>query len=211
MSRPCLRVGMPKGRLEPYARQVLAALEAPCRQGKALRFFSGKYDAEFHLLKIRDIPALVGAGLIDVGIASDEWILESGARVSRVHDLGWCQAELCVLSPRASEGGAVGLASRPLRVVTEFENLARRFLNGKGVDYEIVKVHGSCEALAPGVADVAIDLVETGETMRQNGLKIEEKLHQCSVHLISGMRNPEKSHELANDIISMNQSITQLV
>jgi ATP phosphoribosyltransferase len=160
---------MPKGRL--LARGTIAMdLLATSTPG---------LDAESKFLRIQDIPGLVADGLLDAGVASDEWLADSEAQVVRVAPLCWYHAKICVISGRSPVLGD------PVRVVSEFANLARKYAQGRWPDRFVQRtVRGAVEEYLPELADIGIECVETGASIRRRGLRVLDTLFEADVWLV---------------------------
>ncbi|MEV4335502.1 hypothetical protein [Streptomyces sp. NPDC049590] len=130
-----------------------------------------------------DIPGLVAEGLLDVGIAGEEWLVDSGADVVRVAPLCWYHVRICALRlpGRQDATGATG----PVRIVSEYPRIARDFgRRNWGDDFAVRTVRGSVEHYLPDLADVAVECVETGASMRSRGLVATETLFSADVWMI---------------------------
>jgi ATP phosphoribosyltransferase len=195
-----IRLGLPKGRLTATTERVLHALGPLNRSRSTYRIIAG--DLAIWLLKVRDIPALVAAGALDLGIAPDEWIEECGEGTDRLASLDGYRTRISLLVPR-QRSVRLDCAER-LRVATEFPNLTRRHLAGRVANLEVIEVHGSCEAYPLELADVVVDCVETGETARRHGLEECEPVLECGLHLIvnASARDSRARRELAARIVS---------
>jgi ATP phosphoribosyltransferase len=170
-----IRIALPnKGRLAEQALELMEraglALELP--HARALQASLG---SEFTALfvRARDIPEFVADGAADLGITGRDLVAEAGREVTELLDLGFGRCRLAMAA--REDSGITDLASLPrrARVATAFPALARRFFDGNGrADVVIVPVSGAAE-IAPhiGVADVIVDLVSTGSTLRTNGLR----------------------------------------
>ena len=137
----------------------------------------------FLLLKPDDVPTYVEYGAADVGIVGRDILLERDYDLYAPLDLGIGRCRLVV----AGKAGARGVPGRTLRVATKFTNIARRYFLGKGEQVDFVYVQGSVE-LGPitGLSDVIVDLVESGETLRTNGLsELELICHVSSVVIVN--------------------------
>lgn len=137
---------------------------------------------ELKILKPQNIPALVELGRHDLGFTGYDWIAESGCNVVTLDDL---ELEPVDIVAAAAEGWKPPKAgAQPLVVASEYENLSRRFLEQKGWPYRFVRSYGATEVFPPEDADVIIDNSATGQTLRENGLAIIEKLISSSTRFI---------------------------
>jgi ATP phosphoribosyltransferase len=187
-SRNNVVIAVPKGRV---LEQLGARLEKAGIPTDALTASSRKLVREdeeaklsWLLLKPDDVPTYVEYGVADLGIVGRDVLMERNYDVLAPVDLdiGRCRMMVCGL-PKASLDGK---QERPLRVATKFTHIAEQHFRSKGTPVELIFCQGSVE-LAPltGLADVIVDLVETGETLRQNGLVTLEKIADISSVVIA--------------------------
>lgn len=151
----------------------------------------------FLLLKPDDVPTYVEYGAADLGVVGRDVLLERGYDLFAPVDLGIGRCRMMVCG---KTGGSVPLdLGRALRVATKFPNIASRYFKERGVAVELIFVQGSVE-LAPltGLADVIVDIVETGETLRQNGLSPFELICEVSSVVVAN-RVGSKLHRTAID------------
>jgi ATP phosphoribosyltransferase len=157
--------------------------EEDVEESRKLIFDSPDGECRVIVVKPVDAPTYVEYGAADVGIAGRDVLLESKADVLRPLDLGFGRCKIVLAAPQdtaedASEGGLV-------RVATKYPNVALAYFNGRGVPVEIIPLSGSIE-LAPLVrlADRIVDLVETGQTLRENGMKVIDVIADSSACLM---------------------------
>lgn len=170
------RLVLPKGRLLEKSLTLAKLLCVSEVDGKRLSF--KRDDLFVALAKQKDIPALIENGIFDAGMMCGEWVAECKdcrPHVVRAFETDWCDTRICLIGTSgAFESRPDG---RPLSCVTEFPNVARKYLDDIGYrDTEIHVVSGSTEAFVPYLFDVAIDCVETGETVRANGLTVLDEI-----------------------------------
>jgi ATP phosphoribosyltransferase len=174
-----MKIGLPKGRFEAVSRGILAALGVPDPTAPRLRFRNGLDD--ILLLKAKDVPGLVAAGVLDAGVAPSEWVAELGMGCAVLGRVPGYQARISLLEPRAG----AAREGRARRIATEFPALTRRHLVDAGQDVRIIAVHGSTEAFIPDLADAAVDCVETGMTAERHGLQEVRTLHECCLQVVA--------------------------
>ena len=178
-----LVVAVPKGRV---LEQLIPRLQAAGIDGAPLSAKSRqliredrRHGIRYLLLKPDDVPTYVEYGAADLGVVGRDVLLERDYDLYAPVDLGIgrCRMMVCGRGPEDLER----VYARPLRVATKFPNIARAHFEARGRSIETVFAQGSVE-LAPltGLADVIVDLVETGETLRQNGLQELEKVVDIS-------------------------------
>ena len=177
-----MRVGLPKGRLLPVSERVLSQLQLSRGDGSLCRI--ANTDLTVWLLKMCDIPRLVKAGELDVGLAPTEWVEEVGDGCETLASGEGYAVRVSVLGQPEWRGRLRDVGS--LRVATEYPNLARRHLGGRVRELSIIEIRGSAEAYPPELADVVLDCVETGVTAEEHGLVEVEHLFDCGLHVIAG-------------------------
>ena len=137
------------------------------------------------LAKAPDVITYVEHGVCDLGIAGKDTILEQGRSFYEVLDLGFGK---CRFALAVKEGTDFYGTYKTRRIATKYPNVARAFFEKKGMDVDIIKIEGSVE-LAPllGLADGIVDIVETGSTLKENGLEVVEKIMPISARVIVNM------------------------
>ncbi len=181
-----LRVALPKGRIQGDVLRALgAAAPAPAAlQSRQLILDGADGTLSFVLVKDPDIPKYVERGAADVGIVGLDVLREHDADVLEplTTTLGRCRMSLC-----AKPGTDLAALARDgvLKVATKYPRSARAELMQRGLPAEIVHLQGSVElAVLVGLADAIVDLVETGETLRQNGLVVLEDLYESTARVV---------------------------
>lgn len=202
-----LTVAVSKGKLLP---QTLALFEradyaVPDLQNGRRLMAGGDHDTlRFLLAKPEDTPTYVEYGAADLGVAGLDVVMESGADVYQPLRLGFGRCRLSVAAP--SDLGDRPLRMRPhVRVATKYPHLARQYFLSRGLSVEIIALRGSIE-LAPAVhlADLIVDVVETGNTLRANGLEERRVIMESEAVLIVN----RATHKLRLD--EVNQVIQRL-
>jgi ATP phosphoribosyltransferase len=189
MSRP-LTIAVPKGRVLKTlsARFARAGVDPEVLLSDDRRLVRATPDGSvrFLLLKPDDVPTYVEYGAADLGVVGRDVLLEREYDLYVPLDLGIgiCKLAVCGLAGKPPRTDLM----RPLRVATKFVRSASRYYGEQGQQVEIIYVGGSVE-LAPitGLADVIVDLVETGETLRQNGLEVFEHVADISSVVIANV------------------------
>ena len=182
-----LRIALPnKGRLSEKALELFktAGLRAEFTSSRALMAQLGP-DFQAIFVRAEDIPEFVADGAADLGVTGLDLVEESGRDVLELLDLGFGSCRLSIAVPEASPIRSAADIESGIRVATSFPNLTRRFFAERGVEIRVANVSGACE-IAPqlGVADVIVDLVSTGSTLRTNGLREVEAILRSSARLI---------------------------
>ncbi len=171
---PLLRIALPnKGRLAQDARDLFndAGLEVRALSDRALKAsLGGEFEAIF--VRAQDIPEFVSDGAADAGVTGLDLVSESGRNITSRLDLGFGRCRLAVAAREESGLDDVAQLAPRSRVATAFPNISTRFFTEAGLDVEIVPISGAAE-IAPhlGIADVIVDLVSTGSTLKTNGLR----------------------------------------
>ncbi len=179
-------VALPKGRLGDEVCRLFTACDYDCRGVKAddrrLVSFDESGRVRYLLVKPSDVAIYVERGAADVGICGKDTLLEGENDVYELMDLGFGKCRMCVAAP----AGFREDFTAPLRVATKYPAVAKAFYAAKSREIDIIKLNGSIE-LAPilGLADVIVDLVETGATLKQNHLEIIETVLPISARLIA--------------------------
>ena len=184
-----ITIALTKGRL---ASQTMALLEKAgyyCEElkdksSRKLIFVNEKQKLRFFLAKGPDVPTYVEYGAADIGVVGSDIIMEENRRVYEVLDLGFGRCRMCVCGPQ--EARELLLHHEMIRVTSKYPNIAREyFYNRKHQTVDIIKLNGSVE-LGPIVdlGDVIVDIVETGSTLKENGLTVLEEVCPVSARMI---------------------------
>lgn len=170
---------------------------------RRLRFESDTQESfRFLLVKNSDVPTYVEYGIADAGIAGLDVLLESGAEVDAPLNLkiGHCRI---AVAGRPEDAGKGYILQSQLRVATKYPRLTRDYFASRGAQVEIIKLDGSVELAAlVGLADRIVDLVETGETLRQNGLAIHEIIGESTGRLIVNKASHKLKLAQINELIA---------
>ena len=176
-----IRIGLPKGRMAPESASFCDALGIQIRPG-VLRYRTvvGDQDVCVLLLKAPDVARLLRRNLLELGVAGEEWLLETGAPPgNRYFETRSYVASVCLLTAEDDPRPPGRIHS----VATPYPNLARRLLTGTAPEVEIITVSGSSEALVPEIADACLDLVETGTSAMVNCLAVRRCFATVTTHL----------------------------
>ena len=179
-----LRIALTKGRLEKQTVALFEKMGLDCtalhNKGRRLILPVGDYEAV--LAKAADVVTYVEHGVCDIGVVGRDTIVEYGKSFYEVCDLGLGKCDFCLAGKKgASFYGGYNVK----RIATKYPNVARAFFQSKGMDVNIIKIEGSVE-LAPllDLSDAIVDIVETGTTLRVNGLEVYEKIMPISARVI---------------------------
>lgn len=168
-----MRIAVPnKGSLsEPAVEMLREAGYRVRRDSKELIVADPENDVEFFYLRPRDVAVYVGQGQVDAGITGRDLLLDSGSAATEVMGLGFAGSTFRFAARPGEATSAADLDGR--RVATSYAGLVRDHLAAKGVSTEVVRLDGAVEtAITLGVADAIADVVETGTTLRQQGLEV---------------------------------------
>lgn len=181
-----LKIALTKGRLQDKSVELFERMGLDCGPvkdpGRRLILSIPNYPLDAVLAKAPDVITYVEHGVCDMGIVGKDTILEKGRSFYEVLDLGFGQ---CRFALAVREGEDFYGTYKTRRIATKYPEVARAFFEKKGMDVTIIKIEGSVE-LAPllGLADAIVDIVETGATLRENGLIPIETVHEISARLI---------------------------
>ena len=151
---------------------------------RKLIFINEELKLKFFLAKGPDVPTYVEYGAADIGVVGEDTIMEEGRKIYEVLDLGFGKCRMCVAGPE--EAAALLNGQEQIRVATKYPKIARDyFTERKNQTVEIIKLNGSIE-LAPivGLSEVIVDIVETGSTLKENGLKVLEEVCPLSARVV---------------------------
>jgi len=168
-----LQIALPnKGALSDGAVELADAAGYHCRRrGRELSVRDNEHGVEFVFLRPRDIATYVSKGIIDLGVTGLDLTYDSGADVEHVMDLGFGKARFCYAVPKSSEMTPVNFSGET-RIATSYDDLVRRDLQKRGIDAQVVPLDGAVEiSIQLGVADAIADVVQTGRTIDEAGLK----------------------------------------
>ena len=170
-----IRIAVPsKGRLKQPSVQLLQNAGLSILEEERT-YVCATSDPRFEVVfaRVFDVPAYVQYGVVDLGMTGHDLVLEREADLHELLDLGFGKCQLVVAVPEGSEIDSAEDIPAVARVATEYPNLARKYFEGLGKQVEILEVDGTAE-LAPqlGLAQIILDLISSGETMRKNSLKV---------------------------------------
>ncbi len=179
-----LTLALPKGRLFDESVQLLLEAGIVTRKVEEGRKLILEVDGlKILLAKPKDVPTMVARGYADLGICGYDTLWESGEKLLELLDLGIGYCRICVAGFPESVERYKKLSS--IKVATKYPRIAREFFETKGVKPFILKMNGSVE-LAPlvGMTDYILDLVQTGRTLRENGLVVVEEVAESTARLV---------------------------
>lgn len=195
-----LTIALAKGRLAGRTLEIFESMGITCEEMKdkssrKLIFTNEERKLKFFLAKANDVPTYVEYGAADIGIVGSDTIIEEERHIYEVMDLGIGKCRMCVAGP--PEAQKLLNNGRLIRVATKYPHIAKDyFFNRKHQTVEIIKLNGSIE-LAPivGLAEVIVDIVETGSTLRENGLTVLEEICPLSARMVVNQVSMKMEHE----------------
>lgn len=201
-----LTVALAKGRLAELAMDTFINLGMDCSQMKEktrkLIFTDEVNKVKFIMVKASDVPAYVEHGAADIGIVGKDTILEENRKLYEMVDLGFGKCSMCVCGPVELMDKYDKITN--LRVASKYTGIADKFFREeKGMTVEIIKLNGSVE-LAPlvGLSHVIVDIVETGKTLRENGLDVLEEICPLSARLVVNRVSMKMEKERIMNIVN---------
>ncbi len=203
-----LRIALTKGRLQEQSVELFEAMGLDCspirNPGRRLIHSIPNYPLDAVLAKAPDVITYVEHGVCDMGIVGKDTILEQGRSFYEVLDLGFGR---CRFALAVKEGSDFYGTYKTRRIATKYPEVTRAFFEKKGMDVSIIKIEGSVE-LAPllHLADAIVDIVETGATLRENGLIPIEDVAQVSARLIVNTASMKLYKAELEDFISKCES-----
>ncbi len=204
-----LTFALAKGRLAKKTLALLEQIGITCEEMKdpdtrKLIFVNEELKMKFFLSKATDVPTYVEYGAADIGVVGKDTILEEGRNLYEVMDLGFGKCRMCVCGPASAK--ELLKKNEIIRVASKYPVIAKDYFNNrKHQTVEIIKLNGSVE-LAPivGLSEVIVDIVETGSTLRENGLEVLEEVCPLSarmvVNQVSLKMENERIHKLLEDL-----------
>lgn len=202
-----LTFALGKGRLADKTMSLFEKIGITCtemkdKDSRKLIFVNEELKLKFFLAKGPDVPTYVEYGAADIGVVGKDTILEECRRVYEVLDLGYGKCRMCVCGPESSK--ELLKHHEMIRVATKYPVIAKDyFYNKKYQTVDIIKLNGSVE-LGPivGLSDVIVDIVETGSTLKENGLMVLEEVCPLSARMIVNQVSMQMESKRINELIS---------
>ena len=207
-----LTFALGKGRLANKTLETFEKIGITCEEMKdkntrKLIFVNEELKLRFFLAKGPDVPTYVEYGAADIGIVGKDTILEEARNIYEVLDLGFGKCRMCICGPKESK--ELLQHHELIRVATKYPRISKDyFYNKKHQTVEIIKLNGSIE-LAPivGLAEVICDIVETGSTLRENGLEVLEEVCPLSARMVVNQVSMKMEHERITKLITDLKSV----
>ena len=202
-----LTIALAKGRLAKNALEIFENIGITCEEMKdektrKLIFTNEELKLRFFLAKPSDVPTYVEYGAADIGIVGKDTILEEGRRLYEVYDLKIGNCKMCVCGTKEAKEKLKH--HELIRVASKYPNIAKDyFYNKKHQTVEIIKLNGSVE-LAPivGLSEVIVDIVETGATLKENGLEVLEEVCPLSARVVVNEVSMKMENERITKLIT---------
>jgi len=204
-----ITIAIAKGRMQDDALSLLARagirLSAADVNSRRLALTDETGDYRFIFVKPADVPVYVEHGIADCGVVGRDVLLESEADLLLPLDLGIARCRIVVA---AADKDAMTRAAGMLRVATKYSQIAAAHFGTRGMPVEIIKLSGSVE-LAPalGLADLIVDLVETGRTLRENGLTVVDEITESTGRLVVNRASYQLKAEAVSRLITALRSV----
>ncbi|MBO6283935.1 MAG: ATP phosphoribosyltransferase [Pseudobutyrivibrio sp.] len=201
-----LTFALGKGRLAKKTLELFESIGITCEEMKdpdtrKLIFTNEELKLRFFLAKGPDVPTYVEYGAADIGVVGEDTILEENRNIYEVLDLGFGKCRMCVCGP--AEAAELLKHHELIRVASKYPRIAKDyFYNTKNQTVEIIKLNGSIE-LAPivGLSEVIVDIVETGSTLRENGLVVLEEVCPLSARMVVNQVSMKMENERITELI----------
>ena len=190
-----LRIALTKGRLEKKSVELFQKMGIDCDEliNKGRRLILNAGDYEVVLAKAADVITYVEHGVCDIGVVGKDTIVENGKSFYEMMDLNLGKCDFALATQKGKDFYD-GFNTK--RIATKYPNITKAYFEGKGMDIKIIKIEGSVE-LAPllNLADGIVDIVETGTTLKENGLEVKEKIMPVSARVIVNMASMKLRRE----------------
>ena len=207
-----LTFALEKGRLAKTAMEMFEKIGIECKEmqdkdTRKLIFVNEELKLKFFLSKASDVPTYVEYGAADIGIVGKDTIMEEDRKLYEVLDLDFGKCRMCVCGPASAkdllnDGSMIRVASKYPKIAKDY------FFNKKHKTVDVIKLNGSVE-LAPivGLSEVIVDIVETGTTLRENGLEVLEEICPLSARMVVNQVSMKMEDERIKKIISDLQKV----
>jgi ATP phosphoribosyltransferase len=197
-----LRIALPKGRIAEDTLEIFRKVFGVDFQFEDRKLILQKDNFSFLLVRNQDVPTYVEHGAADIGIVGLDVLTEKESDLIKLLDLRIGKCKICI---GVQKDKPLDYSKPDLRIATKMENIAKKYFAKKAIAVNIIKLYGSIE-LAPlvGLSDAIIDLVETGSTMKSNGLEVAEEIMDSSAYLVA---NKNSYYSKKSEILSLYEKI----
>jgi ATP phosphoribosyltransferase len=201
-----ITIALPKGRIAEDTLKIFEEIFGDKFKFESRKLILEKGNFRFLLVRNQDVPTYVYHGASDLGIVGLDVLEEQGLDLVRLLDLkgGYCRVAIGMKNEDEFD-----LTKPDLKVATKMTNIAKNYFAKKAVPVEVIKLYGSIE-LAPliNLADMIVDIVETGTTMKENGLKVVETIMSSTTHLVA---NKNSFIEKKSEILDIYEKIETII
>ena len=204
-----ISIALTKGRIEKEVIKILEksnfGIDELKNKGRKLVFNDTKEDIKYFLVKANDTVTYVEHGVADIAIVGKDTILEKGENYYEILDLGIGKCKFIVATlPDANIFNRIG----HIKIGSKYPNVSKKYFEGKGMDVEIIKIEGSVE-LAPilGISEGIVDIMETGTTLKENGLVVVDEVCDISSRIIVNKSSFKLKRDEINEIIDRIRAI----
>ena len=202
-----LRIALTKGRLEKQTIALFEKMGLDCDEliNKGRRLILKVNDYEVVLAKAADVITYVEHGVCDIGIVGRDTIVENGKSFYEMMDLNLGK---CDFALAGKKGTSFYDGFNTKRIATKYPNVTKAYFEGRGMDVKIIKIEGSVE-LAPllNLADGIVDIVETGTTLKENGLEVIEKIMPISARVIVNMASMKLKRDEIDEFLMKMENV----
>ena len=206
-----LNIALPKGRLGDKVYELFASIGYDCSEiysdNRKLVFEYEENGVRYLLVKPSDVAIYIAHGAADIGVVGKDILEEGDFDIYELLDLDLGKCNMCVAAPN----DYVEDFDRPLRVATKFVNIAKNYYISLNREIEIIKLNGSIE-IAPllGLSDVIVDIVESGKTLKENNLRVYEKIMPISARLIANKSSYKfKSEDIDQLMVKLKKELAK--
>jgi len=209
-----ITIAIPKGRILEESVELFGRIGIDCTEllsdSRKLIFENAEQRMRYMIVRATDVPTYVEYGCADLGIVGKDTLMEQGKDVYEPLDLkfGYCRMMVAEPAGLAKDDDPSGWSH--IRIATKYPHVAESYFAAKGIQVEIIKLYGSIE-LAPlvGLSERIVDLVSTGETLRQNGLVEVETIAEITTRLIVNRASLKTKHRKITEIIQGLERVLQ--
>jgi ATP phosphoribosyltransferase len=201
-----ITIAIPKGRILEESVELFGKIGIDCTEllgnSRKLIFENAAQKMRYMIVRATDVPTYVEYGCADLGIVGKDTLMEQEKELYEPLDLKFGYCRLMVAEPAELSRDDDPTAWSNIRIATKYPNITEKYFSGKGIQVELIKLYGSIE-LAPlvGLSERIVDLVSTGETLRQNGLVEVETIAEITTRLIVNRASLKTKHRRITEII----------
>lgn len=201
-----ITIAIPKGRILEKSVELFGRIGIDCSEllsdSRKLIFENPELKMRYMIVRATDVPTYVEYGSADLGIVGKDTLLEQGKDLYEPLDLKFGYCRMIVAEPVSLVGNDDPTGWSHVRIASKYPHVTEKYFAAKGIQVEIIKLYGSIE-LAPlvGLSERIVDIVETGETLRQNGLVEVEQIAEISTRLIVNRASMKIKYKRITEII----------